>query len=479
MNIRLPTSILQLTLIGFSLVALPLIAALMIAVIQVDGLAGKGRRAVLDTAQAVHASRIIVEQVTAMERNARQFQVLRDQSFYLHYQNRQSEFMQAVEVLSELDLDTASRELLEQLVQLEQDLYHVLLQTAEIGNETVGSITEFPPMVEVARSMSYEISQFIARDADEMRRQAQKAKHILLILAVSLIPATLVLAATFTVLITKPLRRIDHEIRRLGSGKFSDPISVGGPQDLRELSIRLDWLRIRLNDLEEQKRSFLRSISHELKTPLSAIREGVELLNDEVVGTLSSEQAEVATILRDNSLQLQQRIEDLLKFNVAISQPSKLHPVRIQLDEMIREVLGDHRLTSRSKHLVIDERLARIGFWGDREKLKIIVDNLLSNAIKFSPVGGKINLELVSYDTVAVMDVSDEGPGIDSQERHRVFEAFYQGKATHRGHVKGTGLGLAIVQEYVKMHRGKIEILNQPKGAHMRVYLPLKQEQVT
>ena len=479
MNIRLPTSILQLTLIGFCLVSLPLIVALMIAVIQVDGLAGKGRRAVLDTAQAVHASRIIVEQVTAMERNARQFQVLRDQSFYLHYQNRHTDFMQAVDVLSKLDLDTTSRELLEQLVQLEQNLYHVLRQAAEIGNGTGGSLTEFPPMVEVARSMSYEISQFIARDVDEMRRQAKKAKHILLILAASLIPTTLVLAATFTVLITKPLRRIDHEIRRLGSGKFSDPISVGGPQDLRELSIRLDWLRIRLNELEEQKRSFLRGISHELKTPLSAIREGAELLNDEVVGTLTIEQAEVATILRENSLQLQKRIEDLLKFNIAISQPTKLHPVRIQLDETIREVLADHRLTLRSKRLVIDERLARIRLLGDREKLKIIVDNLFSNAIKFSPVGGKIKVELVSYDTVAVMNVSDDGPGIDSQERHRVFEAFYQGQATHRGHVKGTGLGLAIVQEYVKMHRGKVEIVNQPKGARIRVYLPLNQLEVT
>jgi two-component system sensor histidine kinase GlrK len=244
---------------------------------------------------------------------------------------------------------------------------------------------------------------------------------------------------------------------------------------LRELSIRLDWLRVRLNELEEQKRSVLRDISHELKTPLSVIREGAELLNEEVVGSLTPEQAEVAAILRDNSIQLQKRIEDLLKFNVAISQPSKLHVVQLQLDDTIRGVLADHRLISLSKQLAIEEKLAAVEICGDREKIKTIVDNLLSNAIKFSPMGGKVTVELVSNDNVAVVNVQDEGPGIDSQERHRVFEAFYQGHVSAKGHVKGTGLGLAIVQEYVKMHHGKVEILDQDKGAHFQLSLPLIQ----
>lgn len=457
------------------MVSLPLILALVIAVFQVDGLAGRGRKVVLDTAQTVRASRIIVEQVTAMERTVRQFQVLHDRNFYQLYKDRRAEFKQAAHVLSALDLSSNARQQLERLTQLEQDLYLSFQQTVGEKGGTAKPLAEFPPMAEAAHSLSYEISQFIAGDADDVRRQAQRAKRILLILAVPLIPITLILAATFTVLITSPLRRIDHEIRRLGSGEFSEPISVGGPQDLRELSIRLDWLRVRLNELEEQKRSFLRDISHELKTPLSVIREGAELLNEEVVGSLTQEQAEVAAILRDNSIQLQKRIEDLLKFNVAISQPSKLHSDRFQLDDAIRGVIVDHRLTSLSKQLVIEEKITPIEVCGDREKIKTVVDNLLSNAIKFSPMGGKVTVELVSNDHVAVVNIQDEGPGIDSQERHRVFEAFYQGNVSAQGHVKGTGLGLAIVQEYVKMHHGKVEILDQAKGAHLQVSLPLIQ----
>ena len=97
MKLHIPTSILQLTLIGFSVVTLPLIAALVFAVMQVDGLAGHGRQVIFDTAQAVQASRIVVEQVSAMERSARQFLVLRDTSFYQHYLDRRAEMDRAIE----------------------------------------------------------------------------------------------------------------------------------------------------------------------------------------------------------------------------------------------------------------------------------------------------------------------------------------------------------------------------------------------
>ena len=428
----------------------------------------------MDTAQVVKASRNIVEQITAMERSARQYQILRDQSFYQHYINRRTEYVEAIELLRVLDVEIARLSSLEQLVGLEQQLFDVLQKAAKADETTPPDISEFPPMVELARSFSFEISQLIARDADEMRRQAKKSKRVLALISIALIPTTLVMAATFTVLITKPLRRIDHEIRRLGSGEFSTPISVGGgPQDLKELNIRLEWLRMRLNELEEQKTSFLRDISHELKTPLSAIREGAELLNDGVVGALSAEQQEVATILRENSVRLQRRIEDLIKFNVALSQPSRLELSRFPLHEVVREVIADHRLTSRARQLNIDTNLSEGKVLGDREKVRIIVDNLLSNAIKFSPIGGTIRIGIACYDDVVLLDIQDEGQGIDSKDRARVFDAFYQGRAPNKGHVKGTGLGLAIVKEYVKLHHGKISILDQGKGTHMRVYLPV------
>jgi two-component system sensor histidine kinase GlrK len=477
LKLHIPTSILQLTLIGFSVVMLPLIAALVFAVMQVDGLAGHGRQVIFDTAQAVQASRIVVEQVSEMERSARQFLVLRDTSFYQHYLDRRADMKRAIEELLDLNLDAQLRARLDLLIRLEQDVYRAVESALASDEGTDVTPKKFPPLVEVARPLLFEISQIIARDTKEMRQQAKNAQRILLMLALALIPASFVLAALFTVLITRPLRRIDQEIRRLGSGEFSKPIQVGGPADLRELSTRLDWLRTRLNELEQQKKSFLRDVSHELKTPLSAIREGVELLNDGVVGNLTHEQAEVASILLENSVQLQQRIEDLLKFNIVISQSDRLHLSRFKLDEVIRGVIADHRLTYRSRKLVIDSQLARLNLFGDREKIRIIADNLLSNAIKFSPAGGTIRIGLTSVSGDAILDVQDEGPGIDPGDRSRIFEAFYQGYNPHSGHVKGTGLGLAIAKEYVKMHNGRIKVIYQLRGAHIRVRLPLERAQ--
>ena len=90
---------------------------------------------------------------------------------------------------------------------------------------------------------------------------------------------------------------------------------MNGPQDLRYLGQRLEWLRSRLSDLEEQQNRFLRHVSHELKTPLTAVREGAELLRDNVGGKLSPEQREIVRIVRENTLSLQKLIEDLLKYH--------------------------------------------------------------------------------------------------------------------------------------------------------------------
>ena len=116
---------------------------------------------------------------------------------------------------------------------------------------------------------------------------------------------------TLTRYIARPITEIDGAIRQLGGADFSRPIAVRGPEDLRYLGRRLDWLRRRLEEFETQKNRFLRHVSHELKTPLTALREGAELLHDEVAGKLAPMQKQVVSIMRDNSVKLQRLIEEL------------------------------------------------------------------------------------------------------------------------------------------------------------------------
>ena len=113
----------------------------------------------------------------------------------------------------------------------------------------------------------------------------------------------------------RPIRQIDSAISQLGKGTFSKAIAVRGPTDLVDLGRQLEWLRMRLLELAQERNRFLRHMSHELKTPLASIREGTELLMDGAVGELDSAQREVTTILRDNGIKLQQLIENLLSFS--------------------------------------------------------------------------------------------------------------------------------------------------------------------
>jgi len=285
----------------------------------------------------------------------------------------------------------------------------------------------------------------------------------------------LLLAIVFAVLIARPIRQLDQAIRQLGTADFTHAIAVDGPQDMRYVGQRLEWLRARLNELEQQQTRFLRHVSHELKTPLTAVREGAELLRDNVGGRLSGEQHEIVRIVRENTLSLQKLIEDLLAYHqVRALEPVTLGPV--QLAEVIRRVLREQKLAAVARMISVQAKLASSVVVGDAEKIRTVVDNLMSNAIKYSPRSGVIELTLVEQGQFAVLDVADLGPGIAPADRERVFDSFYSGKAPVDGKVKGSGLGLAIAREYTLAQAGRIEILDRGDGRRgilFRLWLPL------
>ena len=105
--------------------------------------------------------------------------------------------------------------------------------------------------------------------------------------------------------------------------------------------------------------------------------------------------------------------------------------------------------------------------------MRIVLDNLLSNSIKYSPEKGLISFKLYQDRADAVFEVLDEGPGISPHEREKIFEAFFKGADIPVSSIKGSGLGLSIVKEYVKLHKGTIEVLDGP-GAHFRIRFPRK-----
>jgi two-component system sensor histidine kinase GlrK len=309
-----------------------------------------------------------------------------------------------------------------------------------------------------------------------MRETARQAQRITLWQLLALFPVVIFLVVGFTILIARPIRQIDAAIRRLGQADFSVPVHVGGPEDLRQLGERLDWMRERLADLEQQKNRFLRHMSHELKTPLTALREGAELMSEEVVGKLTPEQREIAEILRHNSIELQKLIEDLLSYGASQSQKPAVDVARIELKRVANRVLDDQKLALRAKQLKLDVNVQDLTLSADFEKLRVMLDNLVSNAIKFSPQEGTIRLRARKVGDEVELEVADQGPGIAPEERKLVFEPFYRGRHAADALVKGTGIGLSVVREYAQMHGGSAEVVDDGPGAHVRVRLPLVSE---
>jgi len=253
---------------------------------------------------------------------------------------------------------------------------------------------------------------------ERLQEIATQGRQKWLYLALATAAIALALAILFAVLIARPIRQVDQAIRRMGTADFTHPIEVNGPEDLRYLGQRLEWLRSRLFDLEEQQNRFLRHVSHELKTPLTAVREGAELLRDNVGGKLSPEQREIVRIVRQNTLSLQKLIEDLLTYQQTRAiEPQAAGPVAMQ--DVVQRVLNEHKLAALARMVTFDQELVPAQIVGDVERVRTIVDNLVSNALKYSPRSASIVVSLRAEQGFAVLDVVDRGPGIDPAEVER------------------------------------------------------------
>ena len=469
-----PRSFLKFILLGFLLVSLPLVYALGELILSLDRLQTQSEHAVQQAAQAGRASRQLYEHGVTLERLGRQYLILEDGALLDDYGRVRQEFRQTARQLSQLPLESPQLAALDALVDAEARL-HAQLAAPRAAEQQAQLASGFARVVDGAQTMLAATNQLNERAIDRLQETASQGRQKWLYMTLATIAIALALAIVFAVLIARPIRQLDQAIRQMGTADFTHAIEVNGPQDIRYLGQRLEWLRSRLHELEEQQNRFLRHVSHELKTPLTAVREGAELLRDRVGGELSPEQQEIVRIVRENTLQLQKLIEDLLTYHqTRAMEPQTLGPV--SLPDVVRRVMKEHKLAALARMIAFESRLAPAMMVGDVDKIRTIIDNLVSNAIKYSPRSGVIGVELSTNKGFAVVDVIDEGHGVDPHEREHIFDSFYQGKAPVEGRVKGSGLGLAIAREYALGHGGRIEVLDRAdgrRGARFRLWLPL------
>lgn len=469
-----PRSFPVLILVGFVLAISPLMLALVQNAVSVRRIASMSESALYEAVLAAQNSRLLIEQVTHLERSVQQFAILGDPGTLDTFQTAHGDFLETLSRMQPLKLGTGQTQLIGDLTQREAEL-HAQVSAQHADSAAMGRIArEFEALSILARSLDATGNAIVDREVRAIQTLADDVDTFIYRQMLLVVPAAIALILAATFLISRPIRQIGTAIEHLGEGDFSRPIRVSGPKDLEVLGKQLDWMRLRLIDLEAQKTRFMHHVSHELKTPLAALREGTELLSDGAVGALTREQQEVAIILRQNTLRLQRLIEELLNYQTVQFRKAELNLTQVPLLPLLMHLAEVHALPMRAKSVTMELQSEDIVLEADEKKLEAVIDNLFSNAIKFSPEGGKIRVFADTHQGQCRINVIDQGPGVPKQDRARIFEPFYQGEATARATVKGTGLGLAIAREYALAHSGQIEVLDEARGAHFRVTWPLE-----
>lgn len=465
-----PRSFLQLILLSNILVALPLLAAIGYASFKLDDLASRSGDVVRQAAQASTLGRALPDDIERMERILRQYEVLRDDSLLGDYAAARAVWRDDSAAYVAIPLTASVAPEIAALLDGENAAY------AKFGKRGAG----LPAVKRAVVDARQRIGPLLARidrsaviENQVFREQAENARrHLKLAGGTALVAAGILLLWSRRTM-ESLWGRFERAVLALGEGRLDRRIRLAGPKDLQRVGRRLEWLRRRLLSLEEQRTLILRHASHELKTPLAAIREGTSLLTEGAAGPLSAAQAKIVDIMHGNVLRQQALVEGLLKLQRAGFAGARIVPQPVRLDVLVEAVLATHQLVARNKHLRLSGTLLPLQVAGGPEQLTAIVDNLVGNAIKFSADGGRIDVSIAqAEDGVAAIDVVDDGPGIPPAERERIFDPFYRGEGA-RG-VAGAGLGLALSKQFAHAHRGELRLVASETGAHFRVTLPLQ-----
>ncbi len=425
------------------------------------------------TAQAIElstAAQSLSERSQAMERAARQSLVLGDPQLRQVFRDGTRQARDILQRLQDNELPTEmANRWREQLRFIEQQLDGPVETALDRERDLARAFRELDRR---SALIAQQVQSIIARRNEALQARFEKSRQMLTQQVVGAIVLAAIMAVGFGIWLARPFRRLERAIVDLGENRLAQPIDIPGPPDVQRVGQQLEWLRQRLTELDADKARFLRHISHELKTPLASMHEGVAVLGDGVAGPLNDSQAEVVAILRHNTTQLQQQIEALLRFNAAAFEARELRRQPTDLRQLVEEQVEDQRLRWQVRQLTVSVHGRCPALPLDGPKIASALGNLLSNAIRFSPVGGRIDINLSQADGRVVLDIRDEGAGIAPEDRDRVFEPFFRGSRQPVDAPKGSGIGLSIVQEYIQAHGGRMTLQPSERGAHFRIELP-------
>ena len=284
----------------------------------------------------------------------------------------------------------------------------------------------------------------------------------LLLAALAGVALAAVLSFAIARSITRPIRRVAEATRRIAEERRHEPLPRGGGAELAALAAAFDTMAHDLETSRDAERSFLLSVSHELKTPLTAIRGWAEGLAE---GAFEPEDA--ARTITLEAGRLERLVRDLLDLARMNRSEFSVRAEPVDLAEVAREAVRRHETVARGFGVELAADVAESWVAADADRLLQVVSNLLENALRETPTGGAV--------TVSVRDarvtVADTGPGIPAEDVPRAFERFYLYDKFGKERPVGSGLGLAIVQQLVAAMGGEVSVASDDSGTRFTVAL--------
>ncbi|HHX61839.1 MAG TPA: cell wall metabolism sensor histidine kinase WalK [Epulopiscium sp.] len=310
----------------------------------------------------------------------------------------------------------------------------------------------------------------VYKSLDEMKTQTY-----LLSLLTSIIVALL---SFFTSgVIIKPLKTLLVFVQKITNGQLDQKITITGKDEVSELGSAINHMTEQLQRVEQSREEFVSNVSHELKTPLSAVKVLTEalLFQDNVPEEMYKE---FFIDINSEVDRLNNIINDLLTLVRLDQKEIPMNINTINLNQMIQAILKRLSPLAKQKSILLTyEGKVEVEAEIDEVKLTLALSNLVENGIKYTPNEGKVHVTLNSDHQDAFISITDTGMGINLDEQSKIFERFYRTDKTRNRETGGTGLGLAITYKTIVMHKGRIKVESEGQnGTKFLVSIPLRHQ---
>ena len=271
--------------------------------------------------------------------------------------------------------------------------------------------------------------------------------------------------------IARPVRRVAEASRSLAEGISPEPVPVGGSSELALLAEAFNEMAEQLTRAREAERNFLLSVSHELKTPLTAIRGYAEGLEE---GAFQPEEA--AATIRDEARRLERLVRDLLDLARMNRSEFTVHHDEFDLAEVAREAVRRYEQEARAEGIELEiDGDGPAPVEGDHDRAVQVVSNLVENALRWTPSGGSVWVRIAP----GTLAVEDTGRGLPPEDLEHAFQRFYLYDRNPDGKRIGSGLGLAIVKELTEKMGGSVSVESSlGEGSRFTVRLPVPRSRI-